>query len=191
MTDRAEEKRLLRAQMRERLAVVTPAERARDGARAAELLLRRADFASAHAVLAFVNLPDEIDTTPIFEQLWKLGKVACVPRVDWPTRTMTAVRIESLDQLRRDTKGLAEPIGHALDTSQVDVVLVPGLAFDRAGRRLGRGAGFYDRWLSSADFHGVAIAVAHGFQLIDHVHAEPHDRPVDVSLLVELTNANG
>lgn len=97
---------------------------------------------------------------------------------------MMPVEIKSLDSdVRPGPMGIREPIqGPPLPIAEIDLVLVPGLGFDEQGNRLGRGRGFYDRFLSHADFQGVTCAFALERQVVEHVPHDAHD--VRVQMLV-------
>lgn len=110
--------------------------------------------------------------------------MAC-PKVVWRPRGLASYAVSSLGELIVGERGLlepdpdrAEPIGE-----EIDLVLVPGLAFDRNGGRIGYGAGFYDRFLAGTP--AVKVALAYSLQLIDAVPVEPHDVPVDRILTEE------
>ena len=95
---------------------------------------------------------------------------------------MTARRIGSLSELEPGAYGLPEPgKGCAvIAPEEIDLVLVPGTAFDAQGRRLGQGGGYYDRFLSGT--RALRVGVCHGFALVDHVPAQAHDLNMDYIL---------
>ncbi len=144
----------------------------------AERLESHQAYQNAETLLTYVSLAEEVDTHPIIERALRAGRVVAAPRVaenhhlDW-------VRIDGFDALEPGAFGVLEPSGTApsLTTFQEAVVLVPGVAFDRAGHRLGWGKGYFDRFL--ACFTGTSIGLAFDCQLYDALPFEPHDRPVD------------
>ncbi len=135
-------------------------------------------YQRADMVLGYVSKPEEVNTHGIITRALASGRSVLVPRVrndkdlDW-------VRIESVDALRAGAFGILEPIGSAAtdELSSMSVALVPGVAFDRAGYRLGWGKGFFDRFL--ARFPGTAIGLAFDCQFYETLPREPHDRAVD------------
>ncbi len=105
----------------------------------------------------------------------------CVPALDFKTCEMWPAKISNWSKdLVLNHIGLREPIQGAprVAPAELDVVLVPALAFDRRGHRLGRGGGFYDRFLSTLPAHVTTIGIAFRMQILDAVPTEPHDRPV-------------
>jgi len=134
-------------------------------------------------VLAFWPLgPDEPDLRELIEDRLRAGRPVCLPKVDWVARTMQARVVTDLADLTLGRHKLTEPVAGAavMDEREIEAVFVPGLAFDASGARLGRGAGFYDRWLSSAAPQARRIGVAFGVQIVDAVPVEAHDVRVDM-----------
>ena len=133
---------------------------------------------SAHRILFYAPLPDELDVWPLLEKMLAL-KICALPAFGAAAQTYSARRVRNLEtDIATGQFGVSEPVSSceeiALD--QFDLVLVPGVAFDLHGRRLGRGRGFYDRILAAAS--GVKCGVAYDFQLLEEIPAEPHDAPV-------------
>src|SRR5262245_46767799 len=121
-------------------------------------------------------LPGEVDVRDVGRAGLRLGKTVCLPRAEWKSKVLSPVPVESLESgLMPGRVGILEPPENApaLAISTLDLVIVPGLAFDHSGNRLGRGAGFYDRLL--AEPHGNALTCCAGFeiQLLDNL---PIDR---------------
>jgi 5-formyltetrahydrofolate cyclo-ligase len=135
---------------------------------------------SAHAILFFAPLPDELDVWPLLEKLLAAGKVCALPAFDDAVQFYSARRVKNLEtDIATGKFGVSEPLAACPDIplDRFDLVLVPGVAFDATGNRLGRGRGFYDRILAAAS--GVKCGVAYDFQLLEQVPAEPHDARVD------------
>ena len=154
--------------------------------RSADLCARLADtpeIAGAGAVLLTLALPGEADLAPLAERLLARGVTVCLPRIDWHARAMTPVPVASLTEgVVEGRHGVREPAeGDELEPDALDAVLVPGLAFDAAGRRLGRGGGFFDRLLADLRSSGRAWLCAGAFdcQIVERVPVEPHDVVMD------------
>ena len=132
--------------------------------------------------MVFLSLPNEVDTSPLVLRAWQDRKRVLAPKVSWNQRRMMPVEIRSLtDDLAVSTMGIREPAsGIPFPVSMIDLVIVPGLAFDAYGNRLGRGRGFYDRFLAHPEFKGVACAMGFEEQMIPSVPVGPLDRPVDM-----------
>lgn len=141
-----------------------------------------AAFQLAEKILMYHSLPDELDTRA-FLQKWKNRKKFFLPRVN-------GVNLELLpfDETRLEIGSfhIEEPSGkdvHPVD--EIELIIVPGVAFDKKGRRLGRGKGFYDRLLSTAS--ATKIGVGYEFQLYEELPAEKHDVPMDMVLTEQTT----
>lgn len=145
--------------------------------RLVELPLWR-DARTVHTYVGAVQ--GEVATRGIVRRALAEGKTVACPRVRWKPRGLDSFAIGSLDELVESRRGLWEPAPERddpIDGSALDLVLVPGLAFDRRGWRIGFGAGLYDRFLAGVDAPRVALAFS--LQLVHSLPVEPHDEPVD------------
>ena len=126
-----------------------------------------------------MGIGPEVATRPILERAWSEDKRIACPKVEWRPRGLVSYAVTAADQLVEGRGGLLEPDPERARPVEegFDLVLVPGLAFDRRGGRIGYGAGFYDRFLEETD--ALKVALAYSLQVIDSVPVEPHDVPVD------------
>ena len=171
------DKRALRALARKRLAALTAEYRRAANAAMAEAVLGHPAFQRAGTVFCYVSLPTEPDTGPILRAALSLGKRVCVPRCREKPR-MDAVLIRSLDDLAPGTLGIPEPVtGDAVPPGEIGLTLVPCLAADKAGHRLGHGGGYYDAFLAAAP--GPALCLCFRELLLPALPAAPWDVPVD------------
>jgi 5-formyltetrahydrofolate cyclo-ligase len=134
---------------------------------------------SARRILFFAPLPDELDVWPLLEKLLPTGKICALPAFDPERQVYSARRVTNLEtDIFAGKFGISEPLlsCEAMPLEELDLVLVPGLAFDARGHRLGRGRGFYDRILAAAS--GVKCGVAYDFQLREEIPVEAHDERV-------------
>ena len=134
-------------------------------------------------MLGYLPLPGEVDIMACLQRWLDGGGRLGVPVVDWSAGTMEAGRLTGLGEacLRTGPHGVREPAaGDAIPLAALGVVLVPGLAFDDAGRRLGRGGGFYDRLLAELPAETRRIGVCFDEQRVDVIPVEQHDQCVDV-----------
>lgn len=134
---------------------------------------------SAHTILFFAPLRDELDIWPLLEKFLAGGKICALPRFQAATQTYSAVRIQNLvADIVTGKFGVREPGPGCAEVAleKFDLILVPGVAFDVRGNRLGRGLGFYDRLLQRIS--GVKCGVCHDFQLQENIPTEPHDAKV-------------
>lgn len=174
----ADSKPLLRQQIRATLEKISLAVRIVESM---DLCARlEPQLRSAHAILFYAPLADELDIWPLLEKLLKTSAVCALPAFDEATQSYSARRVRNLEtDIFTGKFGVSEPLPEcekmALD--RFDLVLVPGMAFDVQGNRLGRGRGFYDRILAGAS--GVKCGVAYDFQLLESIPTEPHDARVN------------
>ncbi|HUX02219.1 MAG TPA: 5-formyltetrahydrofolate cyclo-ligase [Phycisphaerae bacterium] len=150
----------------------------------------------ARTLMAFLSMPTEIDTWPLIRWAWGEGKRVAVPRIEPPLtetdralggREIEPVLLERADvpaavehpAVRPGAMGILEvPDAPPLAVAELDVVLVPCQALDRRGNRLGKGGGFYDRFLARADLRADLVAVAFREQILDEMPVTENDRPV-------------
>ena len=178
MTNRKQE---LRDRMRKRLASLSPADVRAKSAAIEEQCFLQPKLVAADWVFAYVSQGHEVATRGLIEQLLVMGKHVCVPKFDEPTRQYVASELRDFDkELVKGKFGILEPGSEAVrrvDPRKLDALLVPGLAFDEMGNRLGRGHGFFDRILQKTT--GAKLALAYDFQLVEEVPAEEHDVRMD------------
>jgi 5-formyltetrahydrofolate cyclo-ligase len=171
-------KTALRKTIHAQLEKISPAVRAVESIELCERL--KAQITSAHTILFFAPLPDELDTWPVLELSLALGVTCALPFFDAAKKTYGARILNHLaTEIVTGKFGVREPAATCAEISleKFDLVLVPGMAFDLSGNRLGRGKGFYDRLLAEAS--GVKCGVCHDFQLLEKIPAEAHDTQVD------------
>lgn len=167
----------LRNQFRDRRRSMTPAMRQTASQRAATVAHAWLLEQRPKRVALFASIADEIDTAPLFALLRNDGVEVVLPRVRAVDTSLDFVLVDDLNDLVPGPFRLLEPRGPAVPLASVDIVVVPGLAFDASGARLGYGAGYYDRALS--DFAGRTLGYCFRFQLVDAgIPVGPHDRPM-------------
>ena len=137
-------------------------------------------LAEAQTIMAYYSLPDEVNTHALIDELVAEGKTVLLPKVTGAD-TMELRRYTGRADLQEGAYHILEPVGEPFtDLSAIDLILVPGLAFDAAGHRLGRGRGYYDRFLHSRDgSYCVKIGVCFDFQKVDEVPVDVHDIAMD------------
>ena len=181
--DISDAKKNLRQQMRVVLAELTESQRAEASNRAVALLQQQESWRAARAVLFYAPIRNELDIWPALGVAMQEGKLVCLPRFDGSTQTYVACRVEDPQaDLQEGRYGIREPHQgcEAVALNRLDFALVPGVAFDLHGRRLGRGRGYYDRLL--AEMSGNRCGVAYNEQLVRAVPVQPHDSDVNCIL---------
>lgn len=133
-------------------------------------------YQRAKTVMAYAALPSEADLSLVIEDVLASGKTLILPRCE-DMEQMTARRVGSLDALSTGAYGILEPGDElpVVEKGTIDLVLVPGMAFDRQGGRLGKGKGYYDRFLR--DFRGYKIGVC--IRLMDEIPMDANDIRMD------------
>ena len=167
------EKQRLRRSMRPLLERVTPSQAQAAGASIAERLVQSDFWRVASRVVVFASQPDEVDMSTVQRRSLDEAKPVLLPRMA-ATGSLEFAALGRPGALREGRFGILEPplASPALGLSPDDLVLVPGLAFDRNGGRLGRGRGYYDRALEidrEAEFRPLLIGVGFSFQLVERV----------------------
>ena len=183
-------KQALRERLKIALAGLTPAQRGARSAAACGRALESDLFPAGSTVMLYAPMVEqgEVDLRLLAEGLALRGCRLCVARVDWGSKAMVPAAVGNLTKdLVPDAAfagtGLRGPRADAplVAITDLDVIVVPGLGFDRLGNRIGRGAGFYDRFLGGLGRgRPVRVALAFDEQIVESVPVEGHDAPLDV-----------
>jgi 5-formyltetrahydrofolate cyclo-ligase len=176
-------KQALRQAMRAALRAIPQDVAAEKSRRACQTLIGLEEFRSAQTVMIFLSMPHEVDTSPLALAAWQEGKRVLAPKVLWSQRRMIPVLCPSLNEadLSPGRLGIREPrAGQPSPLEKIDLVVTPALAFDRHGYRLGRGGGYYDRFLASPNLRAVACGLGFTEQVIDEVPTSGEDHPLDI-----------
>lgn len=133
---------------------------------------------NADTLLLYSALPDEVPTQSLIDELVAQGKTVLLPRVVNDTE-MELRQYTGMQDLQAGAFGILEPTGKLFtDYEKIDVVVVPGMAFDKEGHRLGRGKGYYDRFLAKIR-NTYKIGLCFPWQLVDNVPTDEHDILMD------------
>ncbi|MDD3347846.1 5-formyltetrahydrofolate cyclo-ligase [Oscillibacter sp.] len=172
-----EEKRRLRKSIRELESQLSARYRRESDAAITAHLLAMPSFQAAKAIFCFVGTAHEIDTRPILEHALSSGKILCVPLCVEPGR-MELRQITALAQLAPGTCGILEPQENAplVLPDEVDFSILPCLTCNHCGHRLGKGGGYYDRFLSQ--YRGGTVLLCREHLIREEIPLEPHDYPV-------------
>lgn len=179
MTDTAHEKAELRAHMRAVRAAMPEEERLRLARSVEENLFSLPEISSARTVLLFYSFGSEVETSEMAARVHAEGKRLLLPFLE--ADGIEAAEVLPDDDLLATDYGPREPVRRIpVDPAEVDVVIAPGLAFDREGYRLGYGGGHYDRYLARMGHRALRVGIGFRQQLVERVPREPRDERLDL-----------
>ena len=176
----ATERERVRTETLHRREALTSEERTRLSQRIVDSTARWIQRESFDSVMLYLNMRSEVETTGLLEELLNSGKQVCAPVVDTEQLELVPRQIQNLKtELVRHPYGMFEPNATCpiFPTEYLQLIVVPGIAFDRNGYRLGYGKGFYDRFLTRCS-HAVAIGLAYKIQLVEDTFPQAWDVPV-------------
>lgn len=186
-------KRRLRREIEAKLSALTDEEYHESNALIQRRFLNLDRVRRAKTIMIYASFAREAATFPLIEALFKTGKTVSLPRCI-PGNDLAAGVVSDLDQLVPGCFGILEPSATvpSIEPEALDLIVVPGLAFDRYGHRLGRGAGYYDRFLSRTPARTFKLGLAYDFQILHLIPTAGHDIPMDglltPSLYLEFKN---
>ncbi|OEU49281.1 MAG: 5-formyltetrahydrofolate cyclo-ligase [Desulfobacterales bacterium S3730MH5] len=146
-------------------------------------LFEFANFVEARMVLFYMSYGSEVDTEPMVRKVLELEKMVALPLTDKKKGRIVPFKIENLDRDIRPRRGIREPIPDRckqIPVEQINLAIIPGVAFDGRGGRIGYGRGFYDRFIPELDITTRKVALAFECQMATQVPMESHDRYVDI-----------
>lgn len=171
------DKKALRKEIREQKRAMTEAEIVSKSERLGELFAASEAYKNAKSIYGYLPYNQEVRTVAMLEQAIRDGKRVAVPKCYGDE--MRFIWMNDLSKVEKGYAGIPEPVedGPVAD-DETALVLMPGLAFDPQGHRMGYGGGFYDRFLAEETEHPT-LALCYDFQMFDHLETEAHDIPVD------------
>ncbi|MGE5631427.1 MAG: 5-formyltetrahydrofolate cyclo-ligase [Caulobacteraceae bacterium] len=188
-------KDLIRKQMLERRSGMNTGDVEKLSGSIMERLLESGLLSCLSDIMVYLDFKKEVKTDSIISYCLENGKNIYVPVCIPETHELVASRIVSLDDLHSGFYGIREPGLHSIrlsDSRLLDLILVPGVAFDKSGNRLGFGAGYYDRFMSRLGSGVKKVALAYSFQLVDQVPSGEYDVPLDFIVTEkEIINCTG
>ena len=174
------DKEELRRTIRERKRAMTEEEIVSRSEKLGQLFAQSEAYKAAKTIYGYLPYNQEVRTVPMLEQALKDGKRVAVPKVYGDE--MKFLYLDDLSQVEKGYAGIPEPIADdPLADDKTALVLMPGLAFDPSGHRIGYGGGFYDKFLAAEPNHPT-LALCYEFQMLPELHTEEHDIPVDTVL---------
>lgn len=175
-------KSIIRRQLREMLAAMPADQRHRKSQLACDLIASSPEFHQAWIIMLYLSTTEEVDTAPLALRAWQSGKTVVVPKVSWDQRRILPIEINSLQAgLTVSGQGVREPVaGKPVPVNEIDLVIVPGLGFTEKGYRIGRGMGFYDRFLAQGEFLGLSCGLCFQEQVVGTLPVLDHDVPLSM-----------
>ena len=144
-------------------------------------LINSDTYKGSNKIFVYISFGSEADTMEFIKYALSDNKEIYVPKTDKSKKEMVAIRINSLDNMSVDKWGILEPATVEKDKigEEFDLVIMPGVAFDKSGNRIGYGGGYYDKYISKRNIKCPKIALAYDLQIIDKIEAEEYDIKVD------------
>ncbi len=174
------DKKELRRVIREQKRAMTEAQIISASERLGELFAASEAYRQAKSIYGYLPYNQEVRTVPMLEQAIRDGKRVAVPKCYGDE--MRFIWMDDLSQVEKGYAGIPEPIADGpVADDECALVLMPGLAFDQDGHRIGYGGGFYDRFLANEPNHPT-LALCYDFQMLEHLETEEFDIPVDTVL---------
>jgi 5-formyltetrahydrofolate cyclo-ligase len=188
-----QQKATIRKEILEKRESQAPATRAAQSRSIVKALLNCKEFQAADKILIYLSKDGEVGTDNLLSRAFELGKRVCVPVVDEKSEELRISELPGPEiSFRLGAFGVREPEDQDLNfvpPDQIDLVVTPGLAFDRRGGRIGYGKGYYDRLLSRLGSHVPRIALAFDFQILDAVPQDENDIRVN-AIITEKSTMN-
>jgi 5-formyltetrahydrofolate cyclo-ligase len=159
-------------------------ERSEKSAAIKERLFDFANFLEAKIVLFYMSYNNEVDTEPMIRKTLEAEKVVALPLVNTEKKKIVPFKIDNLDRdIRPGYRGIREPIPERckqIPAQYINLAIIPGVAFDERGGRIGHGMGVYDRFIPQLDITTRKVALAFECQIVPQIPMEPHDRYTDI-----------
>ena len=174
------DKKELRKKIRDQKRAMSVEEIEARSAKLAELFLNSQAYRDAKTVYGYLPYNQEVRTVPMLEQALRDGKRVAVPKCYGDE--MRFIYMEDLSLVEKGYAGIPEPVADGpVAEDETALVLMPGMAFDPQGHRIGYGGGFYDKFLAAEPNHPT-LALCYSFQMLPHLETEEFDIPVDTVL---------
>ncbi|MGG2064400.1 5-formyltetrahydrofolate cyclo-ligase [Bacillus sp. S14(2024)] len=174
-----EEKKRLRKEILQRMNTLSEEQYTTLSAKIADSLYKQREWIEARTIGITLSMEREVNTYAIIEKAWEEGKAIVVPKCNRETKTMTFHQITNFEQLETVYMNLREPdpsITEEVSAEEINLLLVPGVAFTRKGERVGYGGGYYDRYL--VNYKEKTLSLVFDFQIVSHIPVEPFDKTV-------------
>lgn len=172
-------KKELRAYIKSRLLELTKEERKTYSEEIADALFLLPEFKMAKSVFVYISMPPEVETDAIIRRCFRDGKEVYIPKLNG--KNMHPVRYNEGDELLPGAFGIPEPRESVFEGWDIDLAILPGVAYAKDLTRLGRGGGYYDRFAKEST--ALRVGVAYDLQLVETIEAEEHDAKAHILVL--------
>ncbi len=186
MKNIVEAKAALRKEMLSKRAFLNRASKKKYDARVCEELWKIIQERNCQVVHAYLPMGTEINITPLLEKLLTNDKIVVTPKT-LPKRKLQNLVLKSMAEIEQGVFGTTHPANSEEYTGDFDLIIIPGLAFDKDSYRLGYGAGYYDNFLIN-QLKALKIGIFYSFQQVDSVPREEHDIKLDKVLKFDIEN---
>lgn len=186
----SEQKQKLRRRILKMRESLSPEEVREKSLAVCERLVSHPAFNSGETILFYSPIRKEVDIRPAMEKAWSAGKRVVLPKVEPKTKTLACYRLQRGEPLVSGIFGILEPPGEEsarIAPESLDLVVVPGIAFDEQGYRLGYGGGYYDRFFARYPGSFLRVGVAYSFQVVSTIYPEKHDQRLDGLITPSMT----
>ncbi|WP_281285219.1 5-formyltetrahydrofolate cyclo-ligase [Alkalicoccus halolimnae] len=173
----------MRSFMKHKLAQLNKEERLGQEQFLYKALFALPEWKKADTIAVTISINNELNTRPIFEKAWEEGKTTVAPVVGGNPKRLSFFKISSFNECRESSIGLLEPIpgeASSVNEESLDLIITPGLAYNKDGYRVGYGGGFYDRLLKNVETPSVSLCF--DCQLLNDIPLENYDIPVKILL---------
>ena len=138
-------------------------------------------YKKSKSIFIYLSFGTEIDTKKIINRAFQDKKEVYIPKIYKKDKSMKAIRLNSFEDLNKNSMGILEPIDDSdyINKEEIDLIIVPGVVFDLNGNRIGYGGGYYDRYLEDIKKVSNKVALAYDLQIVDFIDPEAHDISVD------------
>ena len=174
------EKEAIRKEIFKKLHAQEPKEALRKSAAIRKKLFADPGFKGAKVVMLYASRDEEVDTWEIIDNALAMGKKVALPRCVSQAKVIPKEITDTDTDLEKGTYSIYEPKGskQSVEIEEIDLVVVPGVAYDKENNRIGRGKGYYDKFLAGLPPRTATIGLAFDFQLLDKLPIDSHDIPV-------------
>ncbi|BDU50887.1 5-formyltetrahydrofolate cyclo-ligase [Haliovirga abyssi] len=144
-----------------------------------ENFIKTKEYKNSKIIMSYMSIKNEVDTKWFNEAIIKNGKKLVLPIID-NNDEIQPILVKKLSKMKVGKYNILEPIGDVIEKQKIDLIIVPGVGFDKSYNRIGFGKGYYDKFLKN--YKGIKVGVAYDFQIVDKIDADEYDVKMDMIL---------